>query len=137
MKRIGRTNAFRRHMKPTEFKDGRTYGPATHHTIRRADQQLSFSFPRIEVPQQFRAFGSFHVFGDERPQVGRGASPIHDRMCDRVSKCESRPPAKPGPPRPPVQPRSPASEPDESTIKKRSRDGARPGPPRKECVGRT
>ena len=27
-----------------------------------------------------------------------------DRMCDRVCKCESRPPAELGPPRPPVQP---------------------------------
>lgn len=103
---------------------------------------------------------SLHVVGDERPWVVRGVLLIQDRMCDRVCKCEGRPPAELGPPRPssraavggynrvpsfslalvlaghsPFLLREISRLRPTTRSKREAETGS--GPPRKECVGRT
>lgn len=108
-----------------------------------------------------RISSSFYVIGDENigPKFSAKCFAIQDRICDRVCKCESRPPAELGPPRPSVQSGynrflsfsfslSLPLPPFERSLsygishlrptprsKREAETG--PGPPRKECVGWT
>jgi len=52
-----------------------------------------------------RISSSFCIIGDESigPKFSAECFAIQDRICDRVCKCESRPPAELGPPRPSMQ----------------------------------